>query len=476
MSTSDMGLRFSGFDKYSSKRQVSRELGINTIDGIWSNIVAYRANFSINLNLKSFDRAAYCLVQTPYITQTLAQFESKLNRIAMSYFQLVSQNQKDALTRISFNKCLISLAFKYNNLTADPNYFTRLILGNISAIDPKTIVFHNYLSCLRTIKGSLNDSFDVDYVAKLYSTITSNNELVQLYRSSELLDMNHRVLVNPDFHPASPSAIDSMMDELYEFVDASPLSATIKAIIACFHITETVPFDAFSEEIGLLVLKSIIAMSGIGEVISFADFETILKPTDELRDSIKEVNRTKDITYYIDAVIRSLSPKLDELLQNFELAKAESIEKEFYSKDSVNTDIFEEKIDEEFEVEETIEVVSESDDRVGEVEFVEQTNLETKIEIAIPSFRVGFNEQDAKLLERHLIESDPRLKTNEAKFFARHCTMGKFYSIRQFQNTMDTAYETARKSMDSLVSLGYYRKEAIKNKFVYTPIKKKGIE
>jgi hypothetical protein len=41
-----------------------------------------------------------------------------------------------------------------------------------------------------------------------------------------------------------------------------------------------------------------------------------------------------------------------------------------------------------------------------------------------------------------------------------------------YQKEMNVVYETARTSMEQLVSLGYYRRESVKNKFVYTPVKK----
>jgi hypothetical protein len=37
---------------------------------------------------------------------------------------------------------------------------------------------------------------------------------------------------------------------------------------------------------------------------------------------------------------------------------------------------------------------------------------------------------------------------------------------------MNVVYETARTSMENLVLLGLYRKEPLKNKFVYTPVVK----
>ena len=65
------------------------------------------------------------------------------------------------------------------------------------------------------------------------------------------------------------------------------------------------------------------------------------------------------------------------------------------------------------------------------------------------------------------------LRKTQAHFYARHCSLGKYYTIQQFKKMEKVVYETARTSMDMLAKLGYYKKEQIKNKFVYTPIERK---
>lgn len=67
---------------------------------------------------------------------------------------------------------------------------------------------------------------------------------------------------------------------------------------------------------------------------------------------------------------------------------------------------------------------------------------------------------------------NPNLSRSQAYFYARHCTLGMSYTISQFKKEVGCAYETARTSMDNLVVLGYYRKEMLRNKFIYTPVKK----
>ena len=68
------------------------------------------------------------------------------------------------------------------------------------------------------------------------------------------------------------------------------------------------------------------------------------------------------------------------------------------------------------------------------------------------------------------------IRRDQAYFYAHHRTEGCFYTIGQFKEYADCAYETARTSMDFLVSCGFYRKELLKNKYVYTPVSKSNSE
>ena len=92
------------------------------------------------------------------------------------------------------------------------------------------------------------------------------------------------------------------------------------------------------------------------------------------------------------------------------------------------------------------------------------------MKVALPTMPIGLDEKDAARIEENLLEINPKLKRGEAYFYARHCTIGKYYTIAQYKKTLGCAYETARTSMDHLVYEGYYRKEMLKNKFIYTPI------
>lgn len=83
-----------------------------------------------------------------------------------------------------------------------------------------------------------------------------------------------------------------------------------------------------------------------------------------------------------------------------------------------------------------------------------------------------FNDKEIKEYIQYLLETNPNLNKNQASFLANHCTVGRYYSIQQFKKFTRCAYETARTSMDKLAAEHYYNKLQVKNKFVYTPVRK----
>ena len=94
-------------------------------------------------------------------------------------------------------------------------------------------------------------------------------------------------------------------------------------------------------------------------------------------------------------------------------------------------------------------------------------------QIAVSYIPPAIDEKQALRLEQHLLELDPSLRKHEAHFYARHCTLGKSYTIAQYKRMIGCVYETARTAMDHLVELGYYRKDSSNKKFIYTPIPRK---
>lgn len=96
---------------------------------------------------------------------------------------------------------------------------------------------------------------------------------------------------------------------------------------------------------------------------------------------------------------------------------------------------------------------------IEEIEF-EQINL---------AYLKKLEGLDPESYAYQLMQLNPNIRIAQAKFYAEHRTAGYFYTISQFRQFSDCAYETARTSMDFLAAIALYDKKLLKNKYVYTP-------
>jgi hypothetical protein len=96
--------------------------------------------------------------------------------------------------------------------------------------------------------------------------------------------------------------------------------------------------------------------------------------------------------------------------------------------------------------------------------------VDTPSQFALPAFPRKDTLETIEARARQLREVHPQLKKKQAHFYAGHCTIGLHYTIEQFKSEEHTVYETARTSMEDLANRGFYKKEMIGKKFVYTPI------
>jgi hypothetical protein len=72
--------------------------------------------------------------------------------------------------------------------------------------------------------------------------------------------------------------------------------------------------------------------------------------------------------------------------------------------------------------------------------------------VAVPQPLELPKEEDVKSIIKNLLESNPLLRPKQAEFYARHRTLGKYYTISMYKKEMDVVYETARTSMDTFGS------------------------
>ena len=496
MASSELAIRFTE-NRYATRSEVSKELKMSLIDNIWSNILNYRSTFNHYLTIRSIEKNQLYLCQCPAVLALSNGTDMKLLRLMKEYSQLNSTTGD--LTYFE-NQCLIlSLKeiAKEKEIDVSDAFLRSLIRGEVKELSKDGQILDHYLSALNFIKNKYGSIIDEDFLAGLYSKITGNDELISFYREREDRNRENRVIIDRVYTCAPVSLIDGMMTSLFDFIANSNLSAASKAAIAYYYIVYIRPFDDFSDEIAILMAKAILAHNDLGEIGALLPIESILSQNqDEIAKLFVEVQKSSDTTYIVNYLLKFFVAKGDELLDIIANAKADSMKRDFYrvepEKQAMQapkeeryeqTNLFEQPLVEEKQevkvapvVEKPAEVqpakVEEPAPMPQPVKEITSEQLANE-QIAVAYVPPALDERQASRLAQHLLELDPSLRKHEAHFYARHCTLGKKYTIAQYKKSIGCVYETARTSMDHLVELGYYRKEMVKNKFVYSPIARK---
>lgn len=454
---------------YATQDDVKKDLHTTLIDNIWKEILEYRTNFSFTLRLKHFDKSPYFICLTPMINNKINSIERKLLKLVNECTKLEKNLAENELKKISFKKILTTLSKKYS-LDTDLNTINLIVNGNASTLPANALILNRYYECLKSIENNLLAEINDTTLADFYSFIIGQEELTEFYREREIDSMISRSVINKLYIGIPVDAIEPSMDNLFEFINYSDQSLFIKAVATFFYSYYVMPFEYYNEDMSILLTKKVLAHNDLGKVASYLNLESILFDKEKLEEVILLSEKTFDLTYIVDYFANKIEPLVDEVLDDIVSAKQSIIKNEFYEKE---VDTIEEK--EKINVNSDSESLKEDNSKI-EPKIVEKVQEESIINfnqnIAISSLPTGLSEVEAKRLEIHIRELDPNLSRSQAYFYARHCTLGMKYTIQDYKNATGCAYETARSSMDNLVYSGYYRKEMLKNKFIYTPVKK----
>ena len=501
MPSNELAVRFTE-GKYATKSEVGRELKMSMFDNIWSNILSYRSGFNRYLSIKSIEKNQLVVCYCPSVNALINSADMKLIRLMKENSRLSVGNGE---TKRFEDECLIrSLAAvaKDHECDVTENYLRSLIHGDIREVSPNVRVLSRYLDALNYIKRSYVNTVDVDFMAELYSRLMGTSELTSFYRTTEDTNRENRVLIDRIYTCAPVHLIDGMMDSLFNFIATpSQFSAASKAVIAYYYINYIRPFATFSDEIALLIAKAILAHGDLAEVGALIPIESLLCDNqEEIARLFVEVQKTCDVTYFLNFALKQIEKKCDELFDFIAQMKADTLKRDFYREDNkpqpqpTTTYVVEQPSLFDMAAEEPAPVPVREEPKPVVVEqpkpqpqpapVVEEKPVEKVVEqpkveepqqeqIAVSYIPPAIDEKQALRLEQHLLELDPSLRKHEAHFYARHCTLGKSYTIAQYKRMIGCVYETARTAMDHLVELGYYRKDSSNKKFIYTPIPRK---
>ena len=463
MASKDLGIRFTE-EKYATKQEAGKELGISIVDNLWDSVLKYRDAFKRYLTIRSVDnnKLTYCLC--PAITDNVNQLDFRLIH-AYKEYNNIKEEDLEYFKRKSYVECLKSLA-KVRDLDVTDEYLLSIVDGGLKEPSPSYKILVDYFNALKYVERAYVNPINDSFLANVYSRLIDQEELISFYRTNDIKDHQNRVIIDRIYTAVPAKSIDSMMENLFDFIENYPLSVASKAIITYYYFYYIKPFPEYNDELALLLTKAVMGHNGINEVGALLNLERLLG--ERLEENTKksiEVQKTNDVTYFVTFGLTFFNDIVNKFIDSMSALSATAIRSEYYAED---VDIYADE-NEEKKVNEEEESVPVEENTQAEAP---KSNDDIE-ELAISRLPRQLDEKEASRLEQDLLESDPNLKKGEAYFYARHCTMNRHYTIAQYKKALGCAYETARTAMENLVRFGYYRKEKIKNKFVYTPIRRK---
>ena len=449
-STIEIAKRYTD-NTYANKDEVRRGLNTSLVDPFWNAILSYRSQYSKPIRLQTASMLSYYVCNTPTIIEKANDSISRLTQ-CLSTFIALDEGEKE---RVRYKCAYDSIAYfgQANGETFTSDFIATLINGEaknmqgLSVAKQKAVAFYDAYKLL----GEKRISIDEEFLVQLYVTI-SKKEITSIYRNFDFA--SNLSVVNRESNGITFRNIQKHMDILYSFLADNKLSVIYKASAAYYYINYVKPFADYNNEIAILLIKAIIGNDSKEQIGYLLPFEELLKHYETFALDFKEVNRGNDLTYVLMRIITYTTGVTETFLDNCTNTKIDDLRHEHLSGPIENT---------------PSEVKSTSEPKTQEK--VDTPVKETVGPVAIPTIQSGLEEKDANKFEKYLLEKNPMLKKAQAHFYARHCTIGSYYTIQMYKKVEKVVYETARTSMDALAEFGYYRKEQVRNKFVYTPVK-----
>lgn len=528
MGGQELSIKFSN-DIYATKQDVRREMKTNLVDGIWSEILKYRSNFNNILTLRHIDSTAYFVCLTPSIANRINSFERRLLHFVKQYSDLERMRCDSEFDFISKTNLLETIG-KIYGIDTNKGTLYSIANGSLNNVTPEQMILGRYVKCIDEITVHPLKEIDDITIGDFYSTLLGNDDLTEYYRTKDFENKFSKYVTGRVYLGVPHKVIEKSMDQLLNFIQYSEESPIIVALSAYYYIYYVKPFETHNEEIATLMLKKILSYRYKDKVCAFLNFESLLSNKEEMEQVIFECQRTYDLTYFISYCLNKANKMLDDALNDIVTAQNTGLRHDFYQADPILKEEFnqqpriegpqrffeepkvEEKVplrQEELNVEfpknedtiaqffqdDPVKVEEKNEPQVQTIipqTFIQDTKPQEVVQtfahetvaqnagssvnfgqnIAISNLPTGLTEEEAAKLENHLLESNPNLSRGQAYFYARHCTIGMCYTISQYKKEVGCAYETARCSMDHLVSLGYYAKKQLKNKYIYTPVKR----
>lgn len=470
-------------DVYATPRMIRSEVGMSLIDGIWSDVLAYRKPFKkVVPYLKRMDGSPFHATFTEKIEGKLQEARAKIAAIDESYRQAAESGasaKQDADKKLSY-ACLRHLS---NHLVPMVNEFSLLSIlsGTFHDEDKRLSHYPLYLKLLRNLPGS----FDGDYEDFLDGCSFALGMGENLYRADKRNRFSYAYYSSWTYGDGVNSdEISGFLDNLYNLL-LSEYDPLLKSLFAIFYLDFVRPFAANQDMLSAIIAKQALKMLA-PNCYQFLPFEGVLLQSADYTDRAKQAASEGDITYCLLFLLDRLAKNLEEMgltLSQIE-AMPEAKEAEPVVEEAIEPSQPEPINEEEKAVEEPDEAPSSPEvapPPKKEVEELKPKRVEAKVEriasigneefgrSAMTPPKSSFSDKEIKQLARYIEETHPMLRKSQAAFYASHCSIGRYYTISDYKSCAKCAYETARTSMDRLAEEGLYKKLKLKNKYVYTP-------
>lgn len=480
MNGHELGIRFTN-EKYATKSEVSKELQISLIDKIWNEILEYRSYFNEILRIKTIDGPNFSICMFPSLMNRINKIEKRISKLNNSI-----KNINDGKPKWDFGKqssaLILGSVAKHLNISIDNDSLLGLASNNTSTTRPEYIVLNTYCSLLSRFKNGIQTN-DNNYSNVLNDIVIEFlGKGNSFYRTKNLL-VNNNNIYNGVYNEAPFQVIGTMMDNLLQFLTENSMESSylLQMAIVIFYLIYLKPYVGYNEEISFIFAKYLMKINDLDECASIINIEDIVNNVAKYDSVFEETQKSCDFTYFMILFLNTLEESIDKVEELVRTTSISEIKNDYYKPDEQSTDVKEVEIVKPVVEEKQVPKFVKEEKSIEPFEINNEVKTPTsKDELlfitrdaAITSVTLGYSEEEAQKVEVYLLESDPNLTQSQAYFYARHCTMNKYYTISQYKNALRCAYETARTSMDKLVFNGYYKKEAHKNKFIYTPVRKK---
>lgn len=518
----ELGVRFTD-EMYATQGEVSSELQIGYVESIWKGILSYRNTYVRYLSLHLISGGQFSICYCPSILAKLENVDSLATRTFNKINSLHARGDYDAFRNLALCDCLKEIV-NVENLQISDEELLAIVKGHPKATTQAADKITNYLEALKYIESEQWENVDIDLLAEIYSRLTGTSELTSFYREE---DEVNRTLINKLYNSAPSAMIEPMMEALFTFLKDTSISCFVRALVISFYVRYVKPFPALNSEISVLLMKALLVKEYGASAVIIPLEKFLSTNNDNIKKMFTEVQSTKDITYYVNVTIPILNSAFDSISSRQSNFEADAIQREYYGMGETQAEpevaprVVETPRPTPKVSEESVIVTEVSEEAIpAPIVEPEATPVVEKVVAPAPqpaptpivqpaptpivkpapqpipepqpaptsSGSVAYapnqsviatylppalDEREAQRLEEHLLELDPTMHRGEAAFYARHCTMGKKYTIQQCKRYLECAYETARKTMERLTELGYYKREMVKNKSVYTPIERK---